>query len=104
MIHYDFSTYTLTPFARNAQHDPERNGEDFKKKFLDNWIDNNTEVELYIPELEYSFSDSFVDASFCALIRQHGEQKVFKLIHISDTDEGRDLKRVIREVLSTKRT
>ena len=100
MIIFNFeSEYTSTPYARNAEHDKERNGEDFEKNYLPKWIKEKQEVLIKVDNLELPFSDSFVDASFCKLMRENKE--AFKeFIRIDNkTDDEKDLLKTIDEVL-----
>ncbi|TLE13392.1 hypothetical protein LS72_009985 [Helicobacter apodemus] len=92
--------YTTTPYARNAEHDKEKNGEDFEKNYLSKWINKKQEVLIKVGNLELPFSDSFVDASFCKLIRQNRE--LFdKYIKIDNkTEDEKDLQKTIKEVLA----
>ena len=94
--------YTSTPYARNAEHDKEKNGEDFEKNYLSKWIDKKQETLIKVDNLELPFSDSFVDASFCKLIRQNKEL-FYKYLKIDDkTDDEKDLLNTIKEVLARK--
>lgn len=91
--------YTKTPYARNKEHDKDRNGEDFEENYLSKWIENKEEVLIKVADLELPFSDSFVDASFCKVIRKNKEN-FDKYIHIDDkTIDERDLLNTINEVL-----
>ncbi|GAD17810.1 hypothetical protein [Helicobacter fennelliae] len=100
MITFNFNEYTSTPYARNAEHDEERNGEDFEKKYLSQWIKDKQETLIKVDNLELPFSDSFVDASFCKLIRQDRES-FDKYIKIDDkTEDEKDLLTTIKEVLA----
>lgn len=91
--------YTRTPYARNEEHDKERNGEDFERKYLSKWLQNKEEVLIKVDNLELPFSDSFVDASFCKLIRQNKDE-FHKYIKINDESvDEKDLLNTIKEVL-----
>lgn len=102
MIEFNFSKeYTTTPYARNKEHNPKHNGEDFREKLLE-WINNEQEVLIKVDDLEFPFSDSFVDASFCSLMRQD-RAKFDKYIKINNkTEDERDLLLTIEEVLGRK--
>lgn len=92
--------YTRTPYARNEDHDKDRNGEDFEKNYLSQWLRNKQEVLIKVEHLELPFSDSFVDASFCKLIRQNKDD-FEKYIHINNQSiDEKDLLNTIKEVLN----
>ncbi|RDU61833.1 hypothetical protein [Helicobacter sp. MIT 14-3879] len=101
MITFNFDKeYTTTPYARNEEHDKEKNGKDFEENYLSKWINEKREVLIKVDNLELPFSDSFVDASFCKLIRQ--DKELFnKYIKIDDkTEDEKDLLNTIKEVLA----
>lgn len=102
MTTFNFEDYTLTPYARNKEHDEGKNGEDFEKNYLSEWINKKQETLIKVKNLKLPFSDSFVDASFCKLIRQN-EELFYKYIKIDNkTDDEKDLLNTIKEVLSRK--
>lgn len=95
--------YTNKPYARNKEHNASKNGEDFEKNYLSKWIDEQKEVLIKVGDLDLPFSDSFVDASFCKLIRKDKE-KFNKYIKINnETEDELDLLDTIKQVLSRNR-
>lgn len=94
--------YTSTPYARNIEHDREKNGEDFRENYLSKWINEQQEILIKVDNLELPFSDSFVDASFCKLIHEN-EELFNKYIKIDNqTEDEKDLHNTIKEVLARK--
>lgn len=82
MMSYNFAKeFSKVPGPRTEDIGP-YSGKKFREEVLQNWFDNDMEVEIDVSETVMSFGPSFMSEAFGKMAKKYGKEKFYEIIHI----------------------
>ena len=84
MMSYNFAEeFSKFPGPRTEDIGP-NSGKKFREEVLQNWFDNNIEVEIDVSGTVMSFGPSFMSEAFGKMAKEYGKEKFYDIIHVKE--------------------